>query len=371
MARLVKVMLDSGAFSAWTRGVEIELARYIAFIKENAALLDSYINLDSIPGERGRRPTVKEVDRAAAESLENYRAMRAAGLRPIPVFHFGESFVWLERLLEAGADYICLGGTVGTRTAPKRQFFDECFSILTNGRGEPIVRVHGLGVSEGKFVTRYPWYSVDSTSWAIAPIYGMILVPGLEKSRFSAQIYVADGKLDKRANSRRLEMLPPAAQDHVLKFAESCGVDIFDLRNDVYARTMTFIRTLQLMRPPARFAVRRGNFARGIVEGKSGRGVRNTDFRMVFATNLSHRQGWLLHRCGAVNRLLSYADLSRASANLQEYVEQGYVGSLKRWPDPDERAKVDWGSMTYHEDRRRRLVRRFEGAPEDGTEAAT
>lgn len=353
-------MLDSGAYSAWSRGAKIDLGEYIEFIRENAKLLDTYVNLDVIPGKRGVRPTLREVDWAAAASLENYQTMRAAGLAPIPVFHFGEPFKWLERLLESGTDYISLGGTVGLRTSDKRGFLDRCFTALTNAQGEPVVKVHGLGVSEGQFVTRYPWQSVDSTSWAIAPIYGMILVPGLTKGKFSAQIYVADGHLNSDKNGRRFEMLPESAQEHVLKFVGGeCGLTMTDLRNDVYARTVTFIKTLQLMQPAERFTARGGNFLMRRPPPQSRAAVR--DFRMIFATNLSHRQGWLLVRCGAHDRLLSYADLKRNSATLREYVDKG----VERWPDPGDRAKVDWKSMNYHDDRRRRLVTRAISEGED------
>jgi hypothetical protein len=358
----VKLMLDSGAFSAWTRGEKIDLEEYMKFIRDNADLVETYINLDVIPGQRGVRPTVGEVDWAAAASLDNYKAMRAAGLHPIPVFHFGEAFIWLERLMETGADYICLGGTVGRRFSDKRDFFDKSFTILTNGRGEPLVKVHGLGVSEGRFVSRYPWQSVDSTSWAIAPIYGMILVPGVAENKFSSQIYVANGRLSPQADARRFERLPAGVQEHILRFVAEQNLTMTDLRNDVYARTITFISTLLLMRPAGRFTGRGGSFLVGS-KHVSGAPV-NTDFRMIFASNLSHRQGWLLVRCGADNRLLSYADLKRSGGALREYVEQGVVGALKTWPDSTDRAKVNWRSMSYHEDRRRRLVARI-GESED------
>jgi hypothetical protein len=71
---------------------------------------------------------------------------------------------------------------------------------------------------------------------------------------------VADGHLNSDKNGRRFEALPASAQDHVLKFVAECGLTMTDLRNDVYARTMTFIKTLQLMRPAERFTGRGGSF---------------------------------------------------------------------------------------------------------------
>jgi len=46
--RKISVFLDSGAFSSFTKKVDINIEQYIDFIKSNADLLDHYSVLDVI-----------------------------------------------------------------------------------------------------------------------------------------------------------------------------------------------------------------------------------------------------------------------------------------------------------------------------------
>lgn len=367
----MKIMLDSGAFSAWTRGETIDLGDYIKFIVRHRELLDIYINLDVIPGRRGGRASVREVERAAAASFENYQAMRAAGLDPLPVFHYGESFDWLERLLDSGAGYICLGGTVGLRTGVKKEFLDKCFTRLTDREGRPFVRVHGLGVTEGKFLMRYPWYSADSTSWCIAPIYGIILVPGVVRGSFSTQLYVGvGGELDKRVGSRHLDFMPESVQKHVHEFVASCGFTITDLRNDLYARTAVFARCLVVAQSQVGgcFLHRRGGF--GVDRpARSARGIVVPEFRMIFAANIvSGFYQSILRGAGAEHHLRSYYEHMRNPEGFAEYV--AFINSETRYSTEQRvRPRAKWGSMSYHDHRRRLLAARIDREDEHGEEA--
>src|SRR5260221_8934511 len=107
----VQLMLDSGAFSAWNRGEEINIKEYIAYVKRNQHLLHSHVNLDVIPGVHGQRRATDDVESSAKQSYDNLQIMKAAELRPIPVFHHGESLTWLERLLKDGEPYIGLSAS--------------------------------------------------------------------------------------------------------------------------------------------------------------------------------------------------------------------------------------------------------------------
>lgn len=366
----IKIMLDSGAFSAWTRGEKLDLGEYISFIRRYENELDTYINLDVIPGKRGVRPTTREVDYAAEASLENYQEMVRAGLRPIPVFHYGENRKWLEKLLEAGAEYICLGGTVGVKTPTKRRFLDECFTVLTNTRGEPLVKVHGLGVTEAQFVARYPWHSVDSTSWMIAPIYGNVLVPAPTMGSFSTQIWIGSGVLTTGDRNKRFENLPLSAQKYVLDFAAQCGCTITDLRNDVYSRMVVFVSTLLLMQKHVgrRFERRRAGFS----FPRSGPVTRraDVDFRIIFAGNVVSNQFLraVIRRCGVEHHLRSYYEHLKDHDSFAEYLDV-----LNNTAPYDVNARVvprvDWKSLNYHDHRRRLLVARTLEEPEGEQEA--
>jgi hypothetical protein len=95
------------------------------------------------------------------ETEKNLNIMVKRGLTPIPAFHFRGS---KERLkdLSQDFDYIALGGLVplARRKQKLRKWLDFCFSIIKDSS-----KVHGFGMTGFEVLKRYPWYSVDSTSW--------------------------------------------------------------------------------------------------------------------------------------------------------------------------------------------------------------
>lgn len=167
----VDLFLDSGAFSAWTQGVEIDIQEYIAFIKEHEHILEVYANLDVI-GVGGKQP-----NRLTAEmTLKNQKIMEDAGLKPMAVFHFGEPFEFLEYYVQNN-EYIALGvaGNTGKKIQP---WLDDCFSnYICDEKGYPRRKIHGFAVTSLSNMIRYPWYSVDSTSWVQTGRMGSIYVP--------------------------------------------------------------------------------------------------------------------------------------------------------------------------------------------------
>ena len=44
----INLFLDSGAYSAWSKGVTIDIDEYISFIKKNIKYITVYANLDVI-----------------------------------------------------------------------------------------------------------------------------------------------------------------------------------------------------------------------------------------------------------------------------------------------------------------------------------
>src|SRR5512133_2802594 len=82
----VELFLDSGAYSAKTQGIEVNLNEYIQFIKDNKEVIDVYANLDVIGSAQG--------------TWKNHNLMVKAGLNPMPVFHYGEDKKWLKMYLD-------------------------------------------------------------------------------------------------------------------------------------------------------------------------------------------------------------------------------------------------------------------------------
>lgn len=160
----VDLFLDSGAFSAWTQNKVINIDEYIQFIKENEKVISVYSNLDVI-GD-------------ATATWQNQMIMEKAGLHPIPCYHYGDDIKWLKRILSKDYEYIALGGMVPITTNALIQWLDQLYhNFLTDEKGMPIVKVHGFGLTSLRLILRYPWYSVDSTSWVVTGRMGSVYIP--------------------------------------------------------------------------------------------------------------------------------------------------------------------------------------------------
>lgn len=164
-----ELFVDSGAYSAWTRGVDIDIDAYIEFLLANKKHITHYANLDVIDH--------RDPIRAAEQSLKNLAYMRSKGLKPIPCFHHGEPFHYLDHMV-GESDFIALGGAAHLATNDRARWMDECFhKHICDKAGIPRTRVHGFGMTNFRLFVRYPWYSVDSTRWLLQAAYGCVFIP--------------------------------------------------------------------------------------------------------------------------------------------------------------------------------------------------
>lgn len=173
----IQLMLDSGAFSAWKRGTEIDIYEYIEYIHKHKHLLYSYVTLDQIPGKPNIRKTQDEINASAAVSYKNQQYMKSKGLDPIPVFHMGEDWRWLERYMADGEPYIGISPAADLPQPQIRDWLDRAFTFVCDEDGIPKVKTHGFGVASFALLKRYPWFTADATSWALTAAYGSIYVP--------------------------------------------------------------------------------------------------------------------------------------------------------------------------------------------------
>jgi len=94
--------------------------------------------------------------------------MEDEGLYPIPVFHYGEDFKFLEEMVKK-YDYIALGGMVQLKNKKKLSFWlKKCFSKIPKN-----IKVHGLAISSLDLIKKFRFYSTDSSSWASGARYGL------------------------------------------------------------------------------------------------------------------------------------------------------------------------------------------------------
>jgi len=150
------IFLDSGAFSAFTKGVKIDIDVYINFIKQNRELFTIYNGLDVIGDWR--------------KTKNNQEYMESKGLMPIPTFHGDSPLEELRRMCKKYS-YIALGGLVPWSHTPTKlkKWLDSCFAVIKDYFP---IKVHGFGINSIWTLKRYPFYSVDATSWKQTAIFG-------------------------------------------------------------------------------------------------------------------------------------------------------------------------------------------------------
>lgn len=147
------------------KSVRKYLDDYIEFIHKYKNNLIGYVNLDIIYN--------------AEESWKNQQYMEKAGLRPIPVFHYGEDFKWFYKYAEE-YDYVGIGGVAGGITLQQfeHRLGIPVFQYIREKR--PDLKTHGFAVTSVNLMKRYPWYSVDSITWLKLAAFGQVLVPPVD-----------------------------------------------------------------------------------------------------------------------------------------------------------------------------------------------
>lgn len=152
---------DSGGFSAWTKGAVIRTDEYAAWVHRWSHRFTWHANLDVIGSPEGtwRNQIVLE---------------KRHGLTPLPVFHVGEPWVFLDKYLDRGHPYICLGGMVGRPAPQALQWAARCFQRARDGGFKTVF--HGFGQTRRRIADNLPWYSIDSSSWGSGQRYGIVML---------------------------------------------------------------------------------------------------------------------------------------------------------------------------------------------------
>lgn len=196
-----KILIDSGAFSAWNKGDVIDFDNYIIYCKEAIKIAEQrrkqirVVNLDVIPGKKGQtgglNRSVKSEDKAiieeaAAAGYKNLCYFLKRGVTPIHVFHQGEDFKWLEKMVEK-TDYIGVSPANDVGVNQKRLWIDRVFNYLDKKKIS--VKTHGFAVFSPGIVLNYPWTSCDAATWRLVAAYGGIYYPvgGYSNPDFSKQ----------------------------------------------------------------------------------------------------------------------------------------------------------------------------------------
>ena len=187
LARKIGIMMDSsapaihrmqqaskqrGKSADRKKAVDIEVLKeqmfqgYSAFCKENKDKWNFYITLDY----KRHQPTIYAMQ----------QRFHSIGLEPVPVYHGDDRLDWLSKHAAMGHKLICLATSRDLRSSysKKRRYLDAVFNY-----GEKHgLQFHGLAFTSMAFLSFYPWFSVDSSSWSKMATYGTLCVPNYDRN---------------------------------------------------------------------------------------------------------------------------------------------------------------------------------------------
>lgn len=157
----VRTLIDSGAYTAYTIGRTITLPGYVSFLRQVGSAVDEYIMLDVV------------AQRDA--TLDNWRTMVGAGLRPMGVMTLDMDAEQAQAYAAVNPRMCVAGGATRGNLAwyPARI---ETIHRVTGG----VARMHGLGFTAGTWPLRTKVSSVDSSTWCVGHRYGKLSVFGAD-----------------------------------------------------------------------------------------------------------------------------------------------------------------------------------------------
>ena len=230
-----RLFIDSGAFSAHTKDSEVDVDEYIKYVNEHQGLFDVIAQVDTIPGKFRQPKTRQQIIDAPESSWENYLYMRER-VKDVhcltPIFHQGEDFKHLKRMLETTFDgkhieYIGISPANDVQTKDKKKWFEQVYQIIRDS-SNPNVKTHAYGMTSFEALEQYPIYSADSTSWLLNAAMGAIMTP--KGTFFTSEM--------KKHESGHWTNLSPVDRQWLTDLADRYGISMHELETDYKAREL-------------------------------------------------------------------------------------------------------------------------------------
>ncbi len=223
------VFLDSGAFSAYTKGVEISVRDYVQYIKDNRDII--------IDEDGALLASVLDGIGDPLKTFQNQAEMERLGVTPLPCFHYGEDERYLDFYIQH-YPYITLGGMVPISKPQLRLWLDRIWrDHLCDKDGKPKLKVHGFGMTSLDLMLRYPWHSVDSSSWVQVGSNGAVY------TRSWGTVHVSEHAPSRKTEGRHYDTMPRPQQEAFEAEIAANGFTIKRLREEYVSRWVYSICT--------------------------------------------------------------------------------------------------------------------------------
>jgi hypothetical protein len=238
------IMLDSGAFTGWSRGEHITLdevrRNYSSIVERYAPFYKTIylINLDVIPGSKGETPTRKQVAAALVESDKNYEILnKEFGDVVLPVFHQGEGEKRLHEVAAQNPNYICVSPRNDLSESQRVPWAQRVHAEI------PSLHTHGLAATGVNMMLATGFFSVDSATWVQIAGFGGILVETVEGGMTILKI--SSDSPDRRFFDGHYDSKPKDVKLQIQNLADSLDLSIADLRTSPGGREWFNLNTLE------------------------------------------------------------------------------------------------------------------------------
>jgi hypothetical protein len=225
----VDILMDSGAYSVMTKGEEINIDKYIQFIKDCGTNITAAISLDVI-GD-------------GDETYSRWKYMQRKGVETIPTYHLSTDVKFLERYIEE-TDYVGIGGVAGVTTSrTAREAFNMLWrEVLTDSDGFPLVKIHAMGITDVTILTDFPFYSIDSSTWLMTSRRGIIIIPGLDSKEpdylQAKRVEVSSKSPHRKKRGQHLENLGEMQKEMIMNFITEKGFIIGSSKQNEFGETL-------------------------------------------------------------------------------------------------------------------------------------
>jgi hypothetical protein len=196
--------LDNGAFPAFNQGEVVLVGDYTEFVQEHHDLFDVIFSCEVIGDPE--------------QTYKNHLYMLRKGVDyVVPIFHAGSPIKYLYAYLDL-SDYVAIGAVAHLDTEQRHLSLDRLWDVhLYDAYRMPKARFHGFWFTSLNLIKPFPWYSLDSSTWAQEAGRGRVFVPHRSSILVSVDSAHEDGHIDH---------LPPAIRNPALRYFADRGFRI-------------------------------------------------------------------------------------------------------------------------------------------------